>query len=313
MTSRSLLAAVGAVAFSLAACQSVHTQDAPAATATPASSPAASVTPAATATPAPTAKPSPAARPARLSYTLIPGVGRTVAMTFDDGPSPKLTPRLLDTLKQRGIRATFFVVGKNAAEFPDILKRAVAEGHEIGNHSWSHPQLTHLGAAGVAGEIEKTNAAIKAAIGHNPVLMRPPYGATTAALDRRFNQEWGLKVILWDVDPLDWKYRNSARVEREILSQIKPGSIVLSHDIHATTVAAMPATLDALIARGFKFVTVSELIAMEGSQAPAIPASTPAPKPVEAPGRPEITPPAPSATPFAVDRYEPASDGSAPR
>ncbi len=283
---------LGAVAIlSLAACQSVHTQNAtPTATVAaipstppplnqpPASSPVPITEPVSLslspgATPLPTATPTPA--PAQIAYTMVHGAGRTIAMTFDDGPSPKLTPMLLDMLKQRGIHATFFVVGQNAAEFPDILKRAVAEGHEIGNHSWSHPQLTHLSPGGVDSQIQKTNDAIRAAIGHDPVLMRPPYGATTAALNRHYAQTYGMKVILWSVDPLDWKYRNSARVEREILGQVGPGGIVLSHDIHATTVAAMPETLDALIAKGYKFATVSELIAMQGS----VPTPTPTPKP----------------------------------
>ncbi len=225
---------------------------------------------------------------APLSYSNVAGAGRTVAITFDDGPSAKLTPALLDMLKQRGIKATFFVVGQNAAEYPDILKRAVAEGHEIGNHSWSHLQLNRLSESGLAAQIEKTNAAIRAAIGHDPVVMRPPYGATNAKLDRRFNEKWGLKVILWDVDPLDWKYRNSARVQNAILSQARPGSIILVHDIHATSVAAMPAVLDGLLAKGYKFATVSELIAMGESPAAtvatpsptAMPLATPTPQPI---------------------------------
>jgi peptidoglycan/xylan/chitin deacetylase (PgdA/CDA1 family) len=247
-------------------------------------------------------------------------VGRTVAITFDDGPSPKLTPMLLDMLKERGIKATFFVVGQNAAEYPDILKRAVAEGHEIGNHSWSHPQLTRLSAAGVAAQMEKTNEAVRVATGRNPVVMRPPYGATNAKLDRRFNEEFGLKVIIWDVDPLDWKYRSADRVEREILQRSGPGSIILAHDIHPSTVAAMPRTLDALIARGYKFATVSQLIAMGESAAAT--AATPLPaQPTASPEKaPDATAPmtptpaatqeSPSPTPTPS---EAAMDGSATR
>jgi peptidoglycan/xylan/chitin deacetylase (PgdA/CDA1 family) len=159
----------------------------------------------------------------------------------------------------------------------------------------------------VAAQIEKTNAAIRAAIGHDPVVMRPPYGATNAKLDRLFNEKYGMKVILWSVDPLDWKYRNSARVEKSILEQTGPGGIILSHDIHATTVAAMPATLDALIAKGYKFATVSELIAMEGSVAAPRAAGEqitppPAPKPYgDAAAEPSASPEAPA----------PATNGSA--
>lgn len=236
-----------------------------------------------------------------------------VAITFDDGPSATLTPKLLDILKERKVRATFFVVGQNAAEYPDILKRAVAEGHEIGNHSWSHPQLTSLGAAGVKAQIEKTNAAIKAAIGRDPVVMRPPYGATNSRLDKLFAQTYGMKVILWSVDPLDWKYRNADRVKREILSQVGPGGIILVHDIHASSVAAMPGTLDALLASGYKFATVSELLAMQG-HAPATPSPSPSAAPAESNVISVPTPASsPSPTPFNVDRYEPAREGSAPR
>ena len=118
---------------------------------------------------------------------------------------------------------------------------------------------------------------IENAIGKKPTLVRPPYGATNSAITKRLNEEFGLKVIMWDVDPLDWKVRNSEHVQSEILKATRAGSIVLSHDIHATTVAAMSDTIDALKEKGFKFVTVSELIAMDHPLPPA----TPAPAPVK--------------------------------
>lgn len=213
-------------------------------------------------TPAADPAPAPAAAP-RLSYNSCTVDGPYVAMTFDDGPKPGQTDRLLDMLKERGIKATFFVIGQNVAQYPDLIRRMVAEGHEVANHSWNHPALSKLSAAGVADQIRKTDAAIVAAGAPQPVVMRPPYGATNASLNRRLNEEFGQKVILWDVDPLDWKYRNSARVTEEIVTKAKPGSIILAHDIHASTVNAMPGTLDALLAKGYKFVTVSELIAMD--------------------------------------------------
>lgn len=199
----------------------------------------------------------------RFSYNSCNVEGMYIAMTFDDGPNAQLTPKLLDMLKGRGIKATFFVVGKNVEEYPDIVRRMAAEGHEVANHSWSHPALTKLGAEGFRKQIESTNDAIAKATGKRPVLMRPPYGATSAILNRRLSEQYGLKVILWSVDPLDWKYRNSNRVFSYITQNTQPGSIILTHDIHATTVAAMPATLDSLLAKGYKFATVSELIAME--------------------------------------------------
>lgn len=212
----------------------------------------------------------------RSSYNSCNVDGPYIALTFDDGPHATLTPKLLDILKERGIKVTFFVIGQNVAANPAILQRAVAEGHEIGNHSWNHQAFTKGGGSGVAVQVNQTNAAIENAIGKKPALVRPPYGATNASITKKLNEEYGLKVVMWDVDPLDWKYHDSERVKNEILKYTKPGSIVLSHDIHATTVNAMPATLDALIAKGFKFVTVSELIAMDRPQ-PVAPAPSPAP------------------------------------
>ena len=214
-----------------------------------------------TSVPQPT--PGPAIVPEKTTYNSCNVEGMSIAITFDDGPNPELTPRLLDMLKERGIKATFFVVGKNVEEYPGIVTRMASDGHEVANHSWSHPALTKLGVESFRKQIENTNQAIANATGKRPVLMRPPYGATSVSLNKRLNEQFGLKVILWSVDPLDWKYRNSDRVYNSIVQNTRPGSIILAHDIHATTVAAMPATLDALLAKGYKFVTVSELIAME--------------------------------------------------
>ena len=205
----------------------------------------------------------PAVAPSKASYSSCRVDGPYIAMTFDDGPHPILTPRLLDMLKVRGIKATFFLIGQNAAEYPDIVRRMAAEGHEIGNHTWSHPQLTKLNPAALRGEIDRTSSTIAEIIGKPVLIMRPPYGATSDYINHWINREFGMKVILWSVDPLDWKYRNSARVERQILAGARPGAIILSHDIHATTVAAMPDVFDSLLAKGYKFVTVSELIAMD--------------------------------------------------
>ncbi|MEO6846345.1 MAG: polysaccharide deacetylase family protein [Chthoniobacterales bacterium] len=201
--------------------------------------------------------------PSKPSYASVHVAGPYIAMTFDDGPSKTLTPRLLDILKQRGIKATFFMLGENVEANPDIVKRIAAEGHEVANHSWSHPPLNKLAAGGLDHEIGDTTTAILNASGTRPVLLRPPYGATTNTLDHFFKTKYGLQVVLWSVDPLDWKYHDSERVKSVILKETRPGSIILSHDIHKTTVDAMPATLDALLAKGYKFVTVSQLIAME--------------------------------------------------
>jgi peptidoglycan/xylan/chitin deacetylase (PgdA/CDA1 family) len=222
-----------------------------------------------TTTPSPIASATPAS--AAISYSAVHVDGPYIAMTFDDGPSEKLTPELLDILKAHQIRATFFVIGQNAERAPEILQRAVREGHEIGNHSWSHPAFGKMSDAAVRGEIQKTDDAIKAAIGHSPVLLRPPYGSITAREKQWIHNEFGYRIILWDVDPLDWKRPGPSVVMHRIVSETRPGSIILSHDIHPGTIKAMPETFDQLQAKGFKFVTVSELIAMGKPMAPKEP------------------------------------------
>lgn len=217
------------------------------------------------------------------SYCSVPVDGPYIAMTFDDGPSTALTPRLLDLLKQRGIKVTFFVIGQNVEHAPEIVARAAAEGHEIGNHTWDHPPLTKLSDARAQEEINKTSEAIFNATGKKPVLLRPPYGAVNPRISHLIDQD-GMKVVLWSVDPNDWKRPGAAVVERRILAGAKPGAIILSHDIHPGTVEAMPATLDALLAKGYKFVTVSELMAME-SQHPKVPVVTGTPSAVAPKGK----------------------------
>jgi len=222
-------------------------------------------------------------------------------MTFDDGPSAKLTPGLLDVLAAHHIHATFFVIGQNAADHPEILQRAVREGHEIGNHSWSHPAFAKMRDDRVRAELQKTDDAIKAAIGTRPVLMRPPYGSITARQKQWINAEFGYRTILWDVDPLDWKRPGAAVVESRIVRETRPGSIILSHDIHPGTIQAMPETFDQLQKKGFKFVTVSELIAMGKPMEPkqtgesGSPPSPPSPTPAGSPATNRE--PSPSPTP----------------
>ena len=197
-----------------------------------------------------------------ITFNSVHVDGPYIAMTFDDGPSATLTPKLLDLLAAHHIKATFFVIGENVAEHPEIVARAAREGHEIGNHSWSHPNFGKMSDQAVRSQLQRTDDAIKNATGERPTLMRPPYGSITAREKRWIHDEFGYRIILWDVDPLDWKRPGPAVVRSRILKETQPGSIVLSHDIHPGTIEAMPSTFDALEAKGFKFVTVSELIRM---------------------------------------------------
>lgn len=208
---------------------------------------------------------------------------KCVALTFDDGPGPK-TGQLLDVLKQADALATFFVVGPNAQMRPKTLVRMLEEGHEIGNHTWHHRVLTSLAPEGMVREIGSTARAVKDATGVAPTLMRPPYGATNAKVKAVVD----VPLILWDVDTLDWKVRNAQQVVANAVRDTKPGSIVLMHDIHSSTIEAVPAILRKLGAQGFHFVTVSQLLASVGltdgvvyARGPA-PAKTPSKKPAKA-------------------------------
>src|SRR5437899_9109884 len=209
-----------------------------------------------------------------ITFNSVHTDGPYIAMTFDDGPSATLTPKLLDLLATRHIKVTFFVIGENVAEHPEIVARAAREGHEMCNHSWSHPNFGKMSDDNVRSQLRRTDDAIRSATGNRPNLMRPPYGSITAREKHWIHDEFGYRIILWDVDPYDWKRPGPAVVRNRILKETQPGSIVLSHDIHPGTIEAMPSTLDALEAKGFKFVTVSELIEMATPQA-----SHPSPQP----------------------------------
>src|SRR6059036_3519181 len=207
-----------------------------------------------------------AAEEPSITFNSVHVDGPYIAMTFDDGPSATLTPNLLDLLAAHHIKATFFVIGENVAEHPEIVARAAREGHEIASHSWSHPNLAKMSQESVRSQLQRTDDAIKSATGKSPTLLRPPYGSITEREKRWIHDEFGYDIILWDVDPLDWKRPGPAVVRSRILKETRAGSIVLSHDIHPGTIEAMPSTLDELEAKGFKFVTVSELIKMAGAR-----------------------------------------------
>lgn len=226
--------------------------------------------------------------------------GPYIALTFDDGPSAKLTPKLLDLLAAHHIKATFFLIGENATEYPDIVAREAREGHEVANHSWSHPNFGKMSDDGVRSQIRRTNEAIKNAIGSSPTLLRPPYGSITARQKKWINQEFGYKIVLWDVDPLDWRRPGPSVVCNRIVKNTRAGSIVLAHDIHPGTIEAMPCVLKELEEKGFKFVTVSELIAMQTPIPPKpspspknSPSAKPAPSPKSTPGKPISPSPTP--------------------
>ncbi len=202
-------------------------------------------------------------KPVRAAYFSAEIPEPYVALTFDDGPHPKNTPRLLDLLRERKVRATFYVVGQNVKEFPAIVRRIAEEGHEIGNHSYTHRNLQKLSDAAVRQELEKTRAAIKEAAGVEPLTMRPPYGSYSTRQREWTFKEFGYPAVMWSVDPLDWKRPGPGVVADRIIKGAGNGAIILAHDLHSQTVDAMPRTLDGLTERGFRFVTMSQLFALE--------------------------------------------------
>ncbi|MFD1705160.1 polysaccharide deacetylase family protein [Siminovitchia sediminis] len=185
--------------------------------------------------------------------------GKYVALTFDDGPKPEVTPGILETLKKHQAKATFFMLGKQVNNHPELARKVVEEGHEIGNHSKSHPNLAKLGPSQIKAEMEYTKKKIEEATGVTPYLIRPPYGAYNDYLIQ-YAKDHGSPVILWSVDSLDWKIRNAWSVKYKIENGISPGGIVLMHDIHSTTADALPHLLSQLAKEGYQFVTVSQLL-----------------------------------------------------
>jgi peptidoglycan/xylan/chitin deacetylase (PgdA/CDA1 family) len=212
--------------------------------------------------PAPAMPAPPAKLMQGITYKSCDVDGKFIALTFDDGPHADNSPRLLDILRQSDAKATFFVLGSNAAKYPELLKRMQAEGHEIGNHSWSHPHLLSLGFPEIKTELENTSKAVADATGQSPKAFRPPFIDTNPTLENWINKELGMKSILLSVDSLDWKDKDAALARQHVLEGAAPGAIVLMHE-RASTADALSGILDELKAQGYQFVTVSELIALD--------------------------------------------------
>lgn len=187
--------------------------------------------------------------------------GGLMALTFDDGPS-KNTIKLLDELKKRDIQATFFVVGERLDEFSDVLLREYNEGHEIGNHTWDHLNLTSADSATANASLQKTEDKVNEIIGTNidPLIIRPTYGSVNDTVRGYVDTP----LILWSIDTLDWKSRDADAVKEQILNQACDGAIILLHDLYDTSVDGAIAAVDELTKEGYTFVTVSELFRRKG-------------------------------------------------
>ena len=189
-----------------------------------------------------------------------PAAPKYVALTFDDGPSPRCTPRLLDGLAACGARATFFVVGCQTVKDPDIVTRIAAEGHQVGNHSYDHAQLDSLTCAQALADLQRNDDLLQELLGEGTYWVRPPYGlcsdAEAAALT--------VPLVNWSVDTEDWKSKDADRIVDIIYRQAADGDIILLHDRYQNTVDAVLRAVSHLQEQGYVFVTVAELLALKG-------------------------------------------------
>lgn len=185
-----------------------------------------------------------------------------VALTFDDGPRRSTTTELLDGLREQGACATFFLVGEQIEGNENLLKRMVAEGHQVGNHTWDHTRLKGSSAEKVAAEVEKTDKKLREVLGEGEYWLRPPYGQLDEA-----QKAWiPVPMVQWSVDSRDWESKNTEKIVAKVLKEVKPNSSILLHDIYPTSVEAALRIVDALQAEGYWFVTVRELLALNGIQ-----------------------------------------------
>jgi peptidoglycan/xylan/chitin deacetylase (PgdA/CDA1 family) len=183
-------------------------------------------------------------------------VAKKIALTFDDGPHPRYTEQLLDGLKERNVVATFFVTGENAQNYPNIIRREQEEGHLIGNHTYSHIQLTSGNRETFREELVKTNEILENITGEKVSFVRPPYGSW----DKSFEKELNMFPVLWNIDPLDWCSHNAECIAAKVVEKAGDGDIILMHDYYDTSVTAALEVVDVLQKRGFQFVTVEEIL-----------------------------------------------------
>lgn len=181
---------------------------------------------------------------------------KKVAITFDDGPNPDYTELLLDGLKERGVSATFFLLGKEVERYPKIVKEIYQDGHLIGTHSYEHVNLSNLNDSAAIEQVDKTNTAIHEITGEYPEYIRPPFGCWKCNLD----YETKMIEVLWDVDPLDWKTSNSDVIAKRVIDKVKEDDIILLHDASESSVKAAFKIIDELEREGYTFVTVEEIL-----------------------------------------------------
>lgn len=181
---------------------------------------------------------------------------KLVAITFDDGPNNDYTRMLLSGLKERGVKATFFLLGKEVVKYPEIVAEIHADGHLIGTHSYEHVNLKNLCDEAAIEQVDKTNEAIHAITGEYPEYIRPPFGSWKCNLD----YETKMIEVLWDIDPLDWKTNNSDVIAKRVTDKVTENDIILLHDASESSVLAAFKIIDQLEKEGYTFVTVDEIL-----------------------------------------------------
>ena len=197
-----------------------------------------------------------------LSSSAYGAPKKLVALTFDDGPHKKYTAKILAVLEKYGVKATFFVIGKNAEQYPELVKAESEAGHEIGNHTYSHKRLGSVNCEGMIEEIRKTDEIIYGITGIYPSLFRPPEGKTSSELEASVFAK-SKKTVLWTVDTRDWTHRPCGEIVQTVKTNVRNGSIILFHDYitpDSVTAEAIDIIIPYLIERGYEFVTVSELL-----------------------------------------------------
>lgn len=202
-------------------------------------------------------------------YRKIKNDGHKIALTFDDGPHPRYTPEILDILDEYNIRATFFIIGVNAKYYPETLQLISERGHEIANHTYTHPHVSHIDTSDLEREVEDCETEILSIVDERTKLFRPPEGLIDESLLSAMNK-LDYKVVLWNIDTRDWAHTPPEKISQHVIGNISDGDIILMHDYigkNSPTPEALRLFLPILIEKGYKFVTISELIASEKTAA----------------------------------------------
>ena len=197
-------------------------------------------------------------------YRSVTTEKKQIALTFDDGPHPSLTPKILTILAKYGVPATFFMVGQNVLNYPSAAKQVIDAGHEVGNHTFTHPHIAALNEKAILEEIGKCEDALEELCEYRPHLLRTPQGALTQNLERCLSDDDYI-LVLWSLDTRDWDNKSTAYIVQTVLGNVKSGDIILMHDYigyNSKTPEALEKIIPELLSQGYEFVTVSELLGL---------------------------------------------------